>query len=146
MVQCNHTSTGIGGVKKISSDNEMFTGVLNNKVILVALYVDDLLIPSPCLEPMEKVKDALALHFSMKVLGQVSHFLGIEIECSRGKGMATLSQAYAIERVLENFNMMDCCGHIQVKAARVAVVGVVKLGEQPNAENHQRGNARWVVE
>ena len=38
------------------------------------------------------------------------------------------------------------CGHVLVKPACVPVVGVVKLGEQPNVENHQRGSAKLVVE
>ena len=38
------------------------------------------------------------------------------------------------------------CGHVQVKPARVPVVGVVKLGEQPNVENHKGGEVkfRWL--
>ena len=34
------------------------------------------------------------------------------------------------------------CVHVQVRATRVPVVGVVKFGEQPNAANHQGGNVR----
>ena len=44
---------------------------------------------------------------------------------------------------------IDCeerCGHVQVKRASVPVAGVVKLGEQPNVENHQGSNASYVVE
>ena len=37
------------------------------------------------------------------------------------------------------------CGNVQVKSARVPVVGVMKLGERPNVQNHTGGEVRWVV-
>ena len=49
-------------------------------VALVALYVDDLLITSPSPEVTSKIKNALNRYYSMKDLGQVKKFLGLNIE------------------------------------------------------------------
>ena len=80
----------------------MFSRVLESELILIALYVDDLLISSSYLELMHQVKDVLALQFSMEDLDQASHCLRIKNECSKEKGIVTLSQADAIERALKN--------------------------------------------
>ena len=49
-------------------------------IALVALYVDDLLIASRSPEVITKIKNALNIYYSMKDLGRVKKFLGLNIE------------------------------------------------------------------
>lgn len=48
-------------------------------LVLVALYVDDLLLSAPTKEIMQQVKRRLSLAYSMKDLGPVSKFLGMNV-------------------------------------------------------------------
>jgi len=48
----------------------------------VIVYVDDLIIIGDCEEEILLIKQNLSVRFQMKELGQLKHFLGLEIDYS----------------------------------------------------------------
>lgn len=48
-------------------------------IIVVLVYADDLLIDEDCMEEIKSVKSNLQGQFSMKDLGELKYFLGIEV-------------------------------------------------------------------
>ncbi len=47
--------------------------------ILVVLYVDDLLIATPYVDLVDRIRDSLRYSFDLKELGEVKRFLGFDV-------------------------------------------------------------------
>jgi len=76
-----------------------------DEMVVVALYVDDLVITGN--EKLIKwTKSKLSEHFDMKDLGDIKYILGIQV--SRDSNGIYLSQSTFVTRVLEKFNMSEC--------------------------------------
>ena len=73
--------------------------------IILALYVDDMLIVGQDVTMIRRLKEDLSKSFDMKDLGPAKQILGIEIVRDRKIKGIWLSQEKYIERVLERFNM-----------------------------------------
>ena len=76
-------------------------------LIMIALYVDDLIIASKSEKLMKETKQNLCDRFEMKDLGRLHYCLGIEI-LWRNDGTCSFNQSKYIENVLERFSMKDC--------------------------------------
>lgn len=76
-------------------------------LIMIALYVDDLIIASKSEKLMKETKQNLFDRFEMKDLGRLHYCLGIEIVW-RNDGTCSFNQSKYIENVLQRFNMNDC--------------------------------------
>jgi transposase InsO family protein len=76
-------------------------------VIMIALYVDDLIIASNSEKLMKETKRNLFDRFEMKDLGRLHYCLGIEIVW-RNNGTCMFNQSKYIGNVLERFGMNDC--------------------------------------
>lgn len=74
--------------------------------IILALYVDDILIFSKNTPEKKKLKEELMRLFEMKDLGKATHVLGMRIRQEQGK--IILDQKNYIQKVLEQFNMINC--------------------------------------
>ena len=76
----------------------MEKGVTKYKHFLVALYVDDLLIACSnknlCTD-LEK--------FSMKILGPISHLLGMDVKVDNAEHIVDLSQQHYIRNTYNNY-------------------------------------------
>jgi hypothetical protein len=79
----------------------------DKKVIMIALYVDDLIIASDSGALMEETKQDLNGRFKMKDLGRLHFCLGIEIVW-KDDGTCVFNQSKYIRNVLERFGMKDC--------------------------------------
>lgn len=77
-----------------------------NLDLIIAIYVDDLLIFWKNASVLDHIKKALNTSFKMKDLGTAKCCLGINIKQSNGK--IELDQKNYINKVLERFNMKDC--------------------------------------
>ena len=77
----------------------------NSDIVLVALYVDDLVITGNG-KLVARTKSILSKQFEMKDLGDLRYILGILVE--RDKNGIYLSQTTYIEKVLANFGMEEC--------------------------------------
>jgi hypothetical protein len=76
--------------------------------LVVAIYVDDLLIAGPDPAAVGAFKAAISEAFSMKDLGQLSFLLGIMVARDRGARTLVATQASYIQTVLERFGMGEC--------------------------------------
>ena len=76
-------------------------------VIMIALYVDDLIIASTSSKLMAQTKLDLNKRFEMKDLGKLHFCLGVEIIWDKS-GSCSLNQQNYVKAVLEKFNMQEC--------------------------------------
>ncbi|CAH9096877.1 unnamed protein product [Cuscuta epithymum] len=80
----------------------------NGSFIYLLLYVNDMLIASPDMSLVNKLKSQLSNEFEMKDLGAAKKILGMEIHRDRQAGKLYLSQKKYIEKMLNRFNMSNC--------------------------------------
>lgn len=80
----------------------------NDSIIIVAVYVDDIIIFSNDKNMTAKLKSNLLSRFHMKDIGEAKFVLGMQIERNQSDGKICLSQAQYIQRILKKFNMEDC--------------------------------------
>lgn len=76
--------------------------------IMIAIYVDDIIITGKSLEEIEVEKTALKSHFNMTDDGDISSLLGVDITRNRSKREIYLSQHKYINKILERFKMENC--------------------------------------
>ena len=76
----------------------------NLSVVLV--YVDDLIITGDDEIEIDQIRSNLSIRFHMKELGELKHFLGLEVE--RTKGGIFLCQQKYTQDILEKYGMLDC--------------------------------------
>ena len=77
-------------------------------MLILALYVDDLLIAGNSKSDISSLKMELLSKFEMKDLGQARVMLGIEIKRSRPKRQVFVSQSQYTREILERFGISDC--------------------------------------
>lgn len=84
----------------------MFIRERNGKCCIVLVYVDDLIITGDDVESIAEVKEILDKAFSIKDLGNLRYFLGIEV--ARGnKGTMLNQRKYALD-IVKDTGMEDC--------------------------------------
>jgi transposase InsO family protein len=96
------------GFTVLSADTCVYQLRKANLYILVALYVDDLLLVSNSLEGLSALKRDLSRRFSMTDLGEAHYILGIQIDRNRAARILSISQREYVHKVLQRFGMMDC--------------------------------------
>lgn len=74
--------------------------------MLVAVYVDDLLITCSLVDMINEFKKNMSSKFEMSDLGLLTYYLGIEVLQYEG-GIALKQQSYA-KKILEETNMAEC--------------------------------------
>ena len=75
-------------------------------LLLVAVYVDDLLITGSKVEMIEEFKRNMSTKFEMTDLGLLTYYLGIEVLQYTG-GISIRQESYA-KKILEETNMIEC--------------------------------------
>eukprot|EP00253_Pinus_taeda_P035754 PITA_35754 len=93
------------GFSKSEADPNLYQIVVEGKLLIIVLYVDDLILTGDELLILSCKKD-LATEFEMKDLGLLHYFLGLEI-WQRSGGLFVSQGKYARE-ILEKFNMHGC--------------------------------------
>lgn len=96
------------GLKCSQIDTCIFYHVDDVEIVIVAVYVDDLLIFSNNRASKERIKKALTTAFKMTDNGEARYILGMHIERDRKKGIISIDQHKYIGEVLERFRMADC--------------------------------------
>ena len=105
-----------------------------NKVVIVCLYVDDMLIMSNDIANINATKQMLANKFDMKDLGVADLILGIKIH-KTPEGLA-LSQSHYIQKVLEKFR------YLNYKSAKTPIDMNLNLAKNKGESNSQLDYAR----
>uniref|UniRef100_A0A2N9EG19 Reverse transcriptase Ty1/copia-type domain-containing protein n=1 Tax=Fagus sylvatica TaxID=28930 RepID=A0A2N9EG19_FAGSY len=78
------------------------------KLALLSLYVDDILLASNSPDMMKETKFCLGFKFEMKNMGPANYVLGIRISRDRDSKLIYLDQENYLEKVLKRFKMEDC--------------------------------------
>lgn len=94
------------GYSVAPSDSSLFVKTQGGKLSVVLVYVDDLIITGDNNEEIQRVKENLSVRFQMKELGELKHFLGLEIDRSK-EGVFLCQQKYATD-LLNKYGMMEC--------------------------------------
>ncbi|CAA7052678.1 unnamed protein product [Microthlaspi erraticum] len=78
----------------------------NGNLLLVAVYVDDLLVTGTSLKDIEEFKAEMASKFEMSDLGKQTYYLGIEVY-QHEEGITLRQERYAL-KILEEAQMKSC--------------------------------------
>lgn len=92
------------GLIQSSADPCLYTAPGGEKVI-VAVYVDDILIATETESKMKYVKTCLSRKFEVKDLGELTSFLGVQIKHDSNR--IWIGQPGYVTRVLDKFGMTD---------------------------------------
>ena len=93
-------------LKPLRSDYAVF--VNDNRSLIVAVYVDDILIFGNNKQEIQKLKTLLHQKFDMTDLGPAHMYLGMQISRDRISNKIFLDQRKYIQIVLDRFQMSDC--------------------------------------
>jgi len=96
------------GFTRNITDYATYSKGLGRDQVILALYVDDLLILSEDLNQVLKIKSALASRFEMVDFGEVKTVLGMRITRDRSKGVLCIDQRKYAQGVLDKFSMGSC--------------------------------------
>jgi len=96
------------GLVRCEQDQSMYVRQENGEKLLVAVYVDDLVIASSNRKEMADIKMRLTTAYQMTDLGDIHFCLGIRIDRNRQEGWIRLSQEQYVRDILERYNMTGC--------------------------------------
>ncbi|CAG7717892.1 unnamed protein product, partial [Allacma fusca] len=91
------------GFRNFETEKCVYILVKDGKVVFLVIFVDDFLVTGDSDEFIEYVKSKLCAKFSMKVMGKVKNYLGIEI--TRDSNSMKLSQRAYIEELAEKYRV-----------------------------------------
>jgi hypothetical protein len=93
------------GFTKSKADSNLYFKVMNNELVILLLYVDDLLLIGEE-NLITKCKKNLASKFEMKDLGLMHYSLGLEVWQSPER--IFLNQGKYAVKILKRFDMLEC--------------------------------------
>ena len=77
-------------------------------LVMIALWVDDLMIFAKDKVTINDVKSKLNESFDMKDLGELEYFLGIRMNQDQTKNMIKIDQESYVEKILQVQGMQNC--------------------------------------
>ena len=96
------------GLIPLKSDPCCYIKTIDDRILIICIYVDDLLICGSNNEDIKQFKIKLNENFKMTDLGAVKYLLGMEIIRNKEKKLLYINQTSYIKSILEEFGMMDC--------------------------------------
>lgn len=96
------------GFSSSSFDPCVYIRRKDGHILIIALYVDDLLIAGDNMASVTWIKTELGKRFEMKDLGEAKVCLGLEITRDRKNRTLKLTQTGYAEQVVEKFGMSGC--------------------------------------
>ena len=94
------------GFSRSNNDSCIYIYFDKNVTCFIALYVDDLMVVCDSNDFLNDIKTKLKREYSMKDLGEIKQFLGIEI--NKKVNNIFISQCQFIEKLLKKFNFDVC--------------------------------------
>jgi Reverse transcriptase (RNA-dependent DNA polymerase)/gag-polypeptide of LTR copia-type/GAG-pre-integrase domain len=85
------------------ADTSLFMKINSTSVTYIMVYVDDILLTGSCASIIQSLLTSLHQHFSLKNLGTLNYFLGIEVTAQNGS--LHLSQTRYLQSILDRTNM-----------------------------------------
>jgi histone deacetylase 1/2 len=95
------------GFKASKCDPSLFIYCKDKQVVYLLVYVDDIIITGSSASLVQNLVDKLNSAFSLKQLGDLEYFLGIEVHHLKD-GSLLLTQSKYIRDLLSRTNMVDC--------------------------------------
>jgi hypothetical protein len=96
------------GFTRSVSDPCLYVRRQNGHLLIMACYVDDLVIASNDDSQKSWLKQQLSARYKMTDCGELEWFLGMRIQRDRANNVITLDQKQYIETILERFGMQHC--------------------------------------
>ena len=94
------------GFLRCPYEHAVYTKKEGNENLLIAVYVDDLLVTGSSKTMIEQFKKQMNLKFEMSDLGKLSYYLGMEVKhCN---GYIEIKQAGYAKKILEKAGMGEC--------------------------------------
>ena len=93
------------GFLSVEVDKCVYTKCIEKECVIIALYVDDMLIFGTSLIVVQSTKRFLASQFDMKDMGEAKVILGVKI--TRMGDSIMLSQEHYVEKILKRFGHFD---------------------------------------
>lgn len=87
----------------LNLDSSLFVKKQKKLHIVVLLYVDDMIVTGNDDVEVAKLWTKLSIHFEMKDLGELNHFLGLEVEFV--KDGIFISQMGSAKKIVNKFGM-----------------------------------------
>jgi Reverse transcriptase (RNA-dependent DNA polymerase) len=112
------------GYQQGESDHTLFLKRRNEKITMLIIYVDDMIITGDDTEEIRAMEERLSREFEMKNFRGLKYFLGIEV--TRSSHGIILSQRKYILDLLTEVGTLDC------KPVDTPLALNLKLGEFPN--------------
>ena len=120
------------GFVQTKSDMATYTRGQSTTQVVLALYVDDMLIMSASKDEIVAVKGQLSAEFKMKDLGEVDVVLGMRVRRSIKEGWLTIDHEDYITEVLKKFDMWEC------KPQQIPISTDVKMSTRDCPEEQDR--------
>jgi histone deacetylase 1/2 len=95
----------LGFVQSVA-DPCVFIRVLKDKLTIVTVHVDDLILLTDTEEEMIDLKTSLANHFKMKDMGVLHYCLGVSVTIK--DGVLQISQEQYIGKIMRKYKLQDC--------------------------------------
>jgi hypothetical protein len=93
------------GFTKSKADSNLYFKIMNDELVILLLYVDDLFLTGEE-KLITECKKKLAAEFEMKDLGLMHYFLGFEVWQSQER--IFLNQGKCAVEILKRFDMLEC--------------------------------------
>ncbi|KAL2243593.1 UNVERIFIED_CONTAM: Retrovirus-related Pol polyprotein from transposon TNT 1-94 [Sesamum indicum] len=87
------------------NDKCIYCKVKGDKMIILCLYVDDILLIGSCLDIITETKSFLKNKFEIKDMGEANVILGIKL--TRSTDGITISQSHYVEKIIEKFGYQN---------------------------------------
>lgn len=95
-------------LKQSRFDSCIYSFYSSTKLIIVAIFVDDLIVFSNSIDYLKILKKGLQKVCTLKDLGPLRRCLGINVHRNRAKGIIELDQSDYIDSLLAKFGMEEC--------------------------------------
>ena len=95
------------GFTRSKDDHCVYFKLIDDRVIYLVLYVDDMLLVGNDKEIIQDLKTQLFSKFDMKDLGVENYILGMEIKRDQEKRKLWLNHMKYVEKIFQRFNMQD---------------------------------------
>ena len=96
--------------KRIQADSCVYIRSTNSGTVIIAVYVDDLIIAGSSLRLVDAVKAEFHKRYKMKDMGQLEYVLGVRVDQNPSQKTIQLSQQSYIHDMLQRFEMINCKG------------------------------------
>jgi reverse transcriptase-like protein len=94
------------GFIQSKQDYSLFTREKNGEFLIILVYVDDMLVTGTSTSQIDEIKKMLDKAFTIKDLGELKYFLGIEVY--RNNEGTFLSQRKYVKDILSDSGMENC--------------------------------------